>query len=1820
MSQTAFSEDWRLSQRPPSTISSSRASEDGLQSVSSWPEANGSTPTSSKRGFLSIAKAPKPISKSRSSTHLLSSRGSESNSITETVSSRESFDGQTNMKPQKSGGIFQTLRKKASRGFSRNTSPTSASFDAIAPPPLPSLPSSVTLNNSNINVLQMPSSSAAPASYSKRSSRKQQKKQDLPTASTSTISPDPDFTLDTNLDEMDGIITPSAVLPSTSVGRLSFSNSATATDSPSGSDWDLLHGQSSSFGTSEGGKLGVPSQIGGRAPPNGSGPGLVFTDPFSNVSSSKKRRSPTSHKVSPKSTPAAPSTTAHGPQKALPQIPPAALPPAGDQSWNPPESWAVYDEAPAEYDDSSSDDSLKMDRNARTRDRTSAPSAYTYSQTLSTARTPQWKGKERMDDSDLIGPKTRQFTGPGTVHYALRIYRVDGHYHMVQLPLSATVKELTETLHRKIESSSRETHRLYLCERGRDRLLAPIEKPALIVKRRLEQAGYEMADGIESLGAEEIGFLLRFVFKSVRLGGSQEEEPAFEHFEVVDLTGRSLQNIPIILHQHATSIISLNLSKNPLLEIPLDFIQSCENLKEICLSNMAMKKVPHSVRNSVLLQKLDISCNRIVDLDDAGIGELERLSTLKVHNNRMDKLPWYFARMQSLRSLIISNNKFDHLPAVVCEMSGLTELDISFNSLHELPEELAQLRNLQRLIIVGNQIARFPPECSRLLRLQELDCRRNLIVDVSLICQLPSLEVLRADHNIVHSLDLSLGPSLKVLDVSHNDITRLALPAGLPGTLPYNLKSLDISHAKLSSLDDFALGQLTSLNILKLDYNTFRSIPATLGLLTELQYFSCSNNSLDALPNEIGQLQKLHTINVQHNNLKEIPASLWFCRSLVSFNASSNLISTWSEPPPNWNEPPPPYHISEVPSAKQSSRDRTEGPAAPLSFSLQKLYLADNQLEEEVFAALRHLKELRILNLSFNEISEIPHSYYVTKPEAIADTKSEKKLEGKADAKTETTPHLQELYLSGNKLSSIPSEYLHGLTKLKILFLNGNRFQTLPAELGKIPSLEVLDVGSNLLRYNISNWDFDWNWNFNKNLKYLNLSGNKRLEIKLYKAHDRSIGGHDRQHGPETVNLAEFSNLKDLRVLGLMDVTTHTTNIPDDSEDRRVRTSFAEINGMAYGIADTLGKGDHLSMFDLVIPQFRKKSTECLFGMFGRAVSFASNHRATKYLQEQFAVAFSDALAKVEKEDSQGVHHALRRSFLQLNRTLYSYLNTGMGARKSSHASLAMNRSTDNPIYKIGASGIVLYIVGKVMYVANAGDVLAVVSRQGSAELISKHHDPFDRAETARIRSAEGWVSPKGMVNDEMEVSRSFGMYNLLPTVNARPEIHQIDLTERDEFVIIGNQGLWEHVSYQTAVDIASSNRHDPMIAAQKLRDLTMSYGADDSTMIMVISVSDLFTPRTAVPVIRTKRKDEVADKNLIRLRPEVPPPTGQVALVFTDIRNSTHLWEVNPGMPTAMRLHNALLRRLLRNIGGYEVKTEGDAFMVSFPSVLTAILWCFSVQTQLLVQDWPLEILESVDGKEVYGPDGSLLARGLSVRMGVHVGYPNCEVDPITHRMDYFGPMVNRASRISSVANGGQIMCSADVIKEIQGRIPMDDTPPLGDLDVIDPALAPVVDEIRLIKYVVIPVGERKMKGLEVPEVVSLIYPKELAGRKGMEAIVEGEGSVTGSQPRFSVEQIKELGLLCIRLETLTTQRIFRPISQRKSVINLEEDEEEEARIFYADPTLLLPPIPENPTAAHLMLVLDMLALRIENAISSLAIREVDELRVAYAKFFEGL
>ena len=755
--------------------------------------------------------------------------------------------------------------------------------------------------------------------------------------------------------------------------------------------------------------------------------------------------------------------------------------------------------------------------------------------------------------------------------------------------------------------------------------------------------------------------------------------------------------------------------------------------------------------------------------------------------------------------------------------------------------------------------------------------------------------------------------------------------------------------------------------------------------------------------------------------------------------------------------------------------------------------------------------------------------------------------------------------------------------------------------------------------------------NFNTNLKYLNLSGNKRLQIRT----DSKSGGNDNRRSMQSSQipmLSGFTNLRQLRVLGLMDITITSTakyatiDIPEEGLDRRIRSSLSTVCGMGYGIADSMGKNDHLTMLDLVHEVSGR--SEAIFAMFGRThppplKPGATSNTLAKFLHDNFVNVFVTQLAAISaKLKSEGtissrqwkdsIPKALHWTFLKLNQDLFNTIHTMQ--RKNSHASTGTTLVYDSQYAKVGVSGIAIYFFDKTLFAANVGDSLAVVSRQGVSVEISKKHDPYDREETARIRSAEGFISPPGFVNDEVEVSRSFGYFKFFPTLNAKPDLFTYELSENDEFVIIANRGLWDYVPHQTAVDIArtvaKSDRPDPMVAAQKLRDFAISYGADGSTMIMVIWVADLFDAgsRSRQPTLdsladpqmyRIRKRDEVRDRVINRLVDEVPPPIGHVTLVFTDIRNSTHLWESNPGMPSAMRLHNHLLRRQLRLCGGYEVKTEGDAFMCSFPTTLSAVWFCLTVQLQLLHEPWPLEILQCEDGKPITD-DGQLIARGLSVRMGIHSGTPLCETDVITRRMDYFGPMVNRSARINGCAKGGQIMVSNDIIREIKASVL--DTEEATKYSVLQNTAA--VEAIRDLGVVIRYFGEVKLKGIELPEILYAIYPSGLEGRHELD---ENPDPIPDSLDPLEPDSLegqfppilKDLGLVCLSVESISRKRKFRPLPTRKdSVQSTTLNEKPTSSIFYADPNLLLPSIGDNMSEEEFIVVLESIVTRIENAV----------------------
>jgi predicted ATPase/class 3 adenylate cyclase len=136
------------------------------------------------------------------------------------------------------------------------------------------------------------------------------------------------------------------------------------------------------------------------------------------------------------------------------------------------------------------------------------------------------------------------------------------------------------------------------------------------------------------------------------------------------------------------------------------------------------------------------------------------------------------------------------------------------------------------------------------------------------------------------------------------------------------------------------------------------------------------------------------------------------------------------------------------------------------------------------------------------------------------------------------------------------------------------------------------------------------------------------------------------------------------------------------------------------------------------------------------------------------------------------------------------------------------------------------------------------------------------------------------------------------------------------------------------------------------------------------------------------------------------PDPSTPLTFLFTDVEGSTRLWEQHPAeMRSALERHDEILRACIESRDGYVFTTAGDSFAASFGRVDDAVAAAVAVQDALGEEIWPGRI-------------------EMKVRVGLHVGHGQ-ERDG-----DYFGPDVNRAARVMSVAHGGQIIVSRSVVE----------------------------------------------------------------------------------------------------------------------------------------------------------------------------------------------
>ena len=145
--------------------------------------------------------------------------------------------------------------------------------------------------------------------------------------------------------------------------------------------------------------------------------------------------------------------------------------------------------------------------------------------------------------------------------------------------------------------------------------------------------------------------------------------------------------------------------------------------------------------------------------------------------------------------------------------------------------------------------------------------------------------------------------------------------------------------------------------------------------------------------------------------------------------------------------------------------------------------------------------------------------------------------------------------------------------------------------------------------------------------------------------------------------------------------------------------------------------------------------------------------------------------------------------------------------------------------------------------------------------------------------------------------------------------------------------------------------------------------------------------------------------------------PRGTVAFLFTDVENSSALWERNGAvMMSALARHVSLLREVVSAHGGVLFKTVGDGTQSAFPTAPAALCAALAAQRALLAETWPDEL----------GP--------LRACMALHAG----EAEP--QGGDYLAAPLNRLSRLLGMARGGQIL-----LTEAMEQLAQDGLPPGG-------------------------------------------------------------------------------------------------------------------------------------------------------------------------------
>ncbi|HVS52519.1 MAG TPA: DUF5939 domain-containing protein [Opitutaceae bacterium] len=217
-------------------------------------------------------------------------------------------------------------------------------------------------------------------------------------------------------------------------------------------------------------------------------------------------------------------------------------------------------------------------------------------------------------------------------------------------------------------------------------------------------------------------------------------------------------------------------------------------------------------------------------------------------------------------------------------------------------------------------------------------------------------------------------------------------------------------------------------------------------------------------------------------------------------------------------------------------------------------------------------------------------------------------------------------------------------------------------------------------------------------------------------------------------------------------------------------------------------------------------------------------------------------------------------------------------------------------------------------------------------------------------------------------------------------------------------------------IDLGATSLAEPALAPHGR--LTLANTADRAHLAIVEHLAWSDQSTTAAEVTSLQLFRDLFSREV--LRPGEQISVGSMTVVFTDLKNSTQLYQDIGDAPAFGRVltHFEILKAAVAAENGAIVKTMGDAIMAVFPRPVAALRAMLHAQQHLAhPQDYSLP-----DGVTV--PPSSL--KPLALKAGIHSG--PCLAINQNERLDYFGTTVNTTARLCGLCTGTDVILSSAI------------------------------------------------------------------------------------------------------------------------------------------------------------------------------------------------